>query len=94
LKELESIPVGDIVYIDESGVDHNMISECCWTQKGTQVIGDRNGKARGRTSVVAALNVDNLNASMTYQGTMNTELFIDLCTNRLYSHHLQKRLFF
>jgi len=76
LKELESIPVEDIVYIDESGVDHNMISEYCWTQKGTRVIGERSGKARGRTSVVAALNVDNLNAPMTYQGTMNTELFI------------------
>lgn len=76
LKELKSIPVEDIVYIDESGVDHNMISEHCWTKKGTQVVGERNGKARGRTSVVAALNVDNLNAPMTYQGTMNTELFI------------------
>ncbi len=76
LKELESIPVDDIVYIDESGVDHNMISERCWTKKGNQVVGERNGKARGRTSVVAALHVDNINAPMTYQGTMNTELFI------------------
>lgn len=76
LKELESIPVEDIVYIDESGVDHNMISERCWTKKGNQVVGERNGKACGRTSVVAALHVDNLNAPMTYQGTMNTELFI------------------
>jgi len=76
LKELEGIPVGDIVYIDESGVDHNMISERCWTEKGNQVVGERNGKDRGRTSVVAALHVDNLNAPMTYQGTMNTALFL------------------
>jgi len=62
LQELEGIPVGDLVYIDESGVGHNMISEHCWTKRGNQVVGERNGKARGRTSVVAALNVESLNA--------------------------------
>lgn len=76
LKKLESIPVENIVYIDESGVDHNMILERCWMKKGKEVIGERSGKDRGRTSVIAALNVDNLNAPMTYQGTMNTKLFI------------------
>ena len=74
--ELASIPVDKQVYIDESGVDHNIISEYCWTQKGTEVIGERKGGSRGRTSVVAALNGDKINAPMSYCGTMNTDLFI------------------
>jgi len=73
---LEGIPVADRVYIDESGVEHNDISKRCWTLRGTEVIGERSGKARGRTSVIAALNGDNINAPMTYCGTMNTGLFL------------------
>jgi transposase len=64
------------VYIDESGIDHNIIKEHCWIKKGTELVGERSGKARGRTSVIAALNGENINAPMTYQGTMNTALFL------------------
>jgi len=64
------------VYIDESGVDHNIIKEHCWIKKGTELVGERSGKARGRTSVIAALHGEDINAPMTYQGTMNTMLFI------------------
>ena len=73
---MAGIPVCDRVYVDESGVDHNDILDCCWTKKGTEVIGARSGKARGRTSVIAALNDEAINAPMTYSGTMNTALFL------------------
>ena len=73
---MADIPVDNLVYVDESGVDHNDISERYWTLKGTEVIGERSGKARGRTSVIAALNGDNINAPMTYRATMNTALFL------------------
>jgi len=76
LEQLADIPVDNLVYVDESGVDHNDISERCWTLKGTEVVGERSGKARGRTSVIAALNGDHINAPMTYRGTMNTALFL------------------
>ena len=76
LLEIESIDFKDIVYIDESGIDHNMIKEHCWIKRGSELIGERSGKARGRTSVIAALNDNNINAPMTYQGTMNTALFL------------------
>jgi len=45
-------------------------------KKGTELIGERSGKARGRTSVIASLNQDNIHAPMAYHGTMNGELFL------------------
>ena len=76
LDSLSMYGTEDIVYIDESGIDHNMIQEYCWIKKGTQFIGERCGGARGRTSVIAALNHNNINAPMVYNGTMNTALFL------------------
>jgi len=73
---LSQLSVEKYVYIDESGVDHNMINEQCWIKKGTELIGERSGKARGRTSVIASLNQDNIHAPMAYHGTMNAELFL------------------
>ena len=66
-----------LVYIDESGIDHNMIKEHCWVKKGKKVIGERSGKHRRRTSVLAALNQKEIKASMTFQGTANTSLFLE-----------------
>jgi len=65
----------NMVYIDESGISHQMIHEYCWTEKGAEVIGERSGGKRGRTSVIAALNGENINAPMAYSGTMNGALF-------------------
>ena len=76
MQEIAHITQENIVYIDESGVSHQMINEYCWTEKGSEVIGERSGAKRGRTSVVAALNGENINAPMAYSGTMNGELFL------------------
>jgi len=75
LKLLEKFAKKDLVYIDESGINHQEINTSCWTKKGTEVIGERQGSQRGRTSVAASLNGENINAPMTYSGTMNGELF-------------------
>ena len=76
LQEIAHIAKDSIVYIDESGVSHQMINAYCWIEKGSEVIGERSGAKRGRTSVVAALNGENINAPMAYSGTMNGELFL------------------
>jgi hypothetical protein len=65
-----------MIYIDESGIDHNGIKTSCWTKRGAKVIGERSGKRRMRTSVIAALNGDNINAPIRFTGTANTELFL------------------
>lgn len=63
------------MYIDESGIDHGLFKDKCWSEKGKQVIGERSGSARGRTSIIAALNEDKIKAPMTFHGTANTSLF-------------------
>ena len=45
-------------------------------KKGNELVGERSEKARGRTSVIVALNNNDINAPMTYKGTMNTLFFI------------------
>lgn len=72
---LEDISLERLVYIDESGVDHNLIQDKCWSEKGQQIIGERSGSARGRTSIIAALNNGKIKAPMTFRGTADTELF-------------------
>jgi len=89
LQELEKIPKEDIVYIDESGIPHQMINEYCWTKKGSEVIGEREGGKRGRTSVIASLHGDNINVPMMYEGTMNGELFLYWLKN-MFVHSLTK----
>jgi transposase len=76
LERLEDISSARLVYVDESGVDHNIIKERCWTKKGEEITGERSGKFRERTSVIAALNQDEVMAPMRFQGTANTELFL------------------
>jgi len=65
-----------MVYIDESGIDHNNIKTSCWTERGGKIVGERSGKRRLRTSVIAALNGDNINAPLRFSGTSNTALFL------------------
>ena len=76
LAEIEGLPAESLVYIDESGIDHQIIKENCWTQKGNKVIGERSGKSRERTSVIAALNGDEIKAPIRFSGTANTDLFL------------------
>jgi len=76
LKVVDLILKKNRVYIDESGIEHNMMMEHCWVKKGAEVIGEKEGGKRGRTSVIAALNEENINAPMTYSGTMNGALFL------------------
>jgi transposase len=65
-----------MVYIDESGIEHNAIREKCWSKKGSKTIGERSGKRRLRTSVMAALNGDQIKAPIRYSVTANADLFL------------------
>lgn len=76
LDTIRDIPSEDLVYIDETGIEHNAIRANCWTKRGVEIIGERSGKHRLRTSVMAALNGDEIKAPIRYSGTANTELFL------------------
>ena len=76
LEEVKDIPPDQLVYVDESGIDHQIIKEHCWAKKGQKIIGERSGKGRKRTSVLAALNGDEIKAPIRFSGTANTDLFL------------------
>lgn len=76
LDKIKDVVSENIVYIDESGVDHNAIRSNCWTERGNKIIGERSGKRRLRTSVMAALNGDEIKAPIRFSGTANTALFL------------------
>ncbi|MDQ6961624.1 MAG: IS630 family transposase [Mariprofundaceae bacterium] len=76
LEKIANIPTENIVYIDESGICHQDIKQHCWTKKGNEIIGERQGSQRARTNVIAAENGENINAPMTYSGTMDGNLFL------------------
>ena len=83
LAKISKIPLRDLVYIDESGIDHNNIKTNCWAKRGAKIIGERSGKRRIRTSVIAALNGDNINAPIRFSGTANANLFLYWVENLL-----------
>jgi hypothetical protein len=89
LEAKQSYSENDLVYIDESGVDHQIIKDTCWCKKGDNIIGERSGGKRGRTSVIAALNGENINAPFCFEGTANTNLFLYWVENLLL-HTLKK----
>jgi len=76
IEMIKDIPMEDLVYIDESGIEHNDIKTNCWAKRGAKIIGKRSGKRRTRTSVIAALNGDKIKAPIRFTGTANTELFV------------------
>jgi hypothetical protein len=63
---LEDISIKRLVYVDESGIDHNMIKESCWAKRGQEVIGEKSGKRKKRTRVIAALNGDEIKAPVRF----------------------------
>ena len=65
------------MFIDETGIDHQIIKDHCWAPRGTKIICEKSGKARGRTSLIAGLCNGKPIAPFCFKGHMNTEVFID-----------------
>jgi len=65
----------DIVFIDESGFDHQMIKEYAWSPKGQKIIGEKSGSARGRTSVIAGLCCGTILGAFYFNGYTDTNVF-------------------
>lgn len=74
-EKLKKFRSQDIVFIDESGFDHQMIKERCWCPKGQKIIGEKAGGSRGRTSVIAGLCVGKIKAPCYFNGHTDTVVF-------------------
>jgi len=88
IEQIKNIPVQDIIWLDESGVNHQEVKETAWLPKGSIKIGEKAGKRRGRTTIIAALNIMNeinnkkqnkknkIIAPFYFKGHTNTSVFL------------------
>ena len=75
LDEIKNIPLNELVYIDESGLDENLHRRFGWSIRGDKIIGEVSGKARKRLSIIAALNGKEIKAPLYFEGYTDTHVF-------------------
>ena len=77
----------NLVYLDESGFEPTTHRTFGWACRGHRVAGERNGKTRPRTSLIAGKCGQRLLAPVLFEGTTNAEWF-----NVWLEQHLFKEL--
>ena len=78
LKQTKDIPKEDLIYLDESGFDMNMVRERGWQIKGKKLFGERSGSRKGkRITVIGAINGrrGKLLAPIYFEGSTDTAVF-------------------
>lgn len=65
----------DIVYIDESGIENNILKESGWGKKGKPLLCKKSGKYSKRTNVIAGIVKGKIIAPFTFESMCNTEIF-------------------
>lgn len=75
LDEIKDIPLSELVYLDESGIDENLQRKFGWAPRGDKINGEISGKSRKRLSIIAAINEKNIKAPFYFEGYTDTEVF-------------------
>ena len=77
LKALESIDLSKLVYIDETGINNNIVVEYGWSEKGSKSYAEQAGFRSQRVSIIAGYAYLNkqLIAPFEFHGYLNAALF-------------------
>lgn len=75
---LDKIDVRNLVFVDEARINLSMSRLFARAVDGERAVGSISGSKGGNVSLIGALNLDGLIASMTVPGSTNTEVFITL----------------
>lgn len=75
IKRLSTVDPGDIVYADESGMDHRDEYDYAYGPKGERVYALKTGRRSGRVNMIAALRSKQLMAPFTIEGACNRTVF-------------------
>ena len=74
-EQIKGIPLENIVYIDETGLDTYLFREHGYAPKGQKIYDKISGKKYKRIGIVAAKIGEKIFAPMEYSGTMDSLLF-------------------
>ncbi|WP_261891496.1 IS630 family transposase [Acaryochloris marina] len=75
IKRLSTVDPDDIVYADESGMDHRDEYDYAYGPKGERVYALKTGRRSGRVNMIAALRAKQLMAPFTIEGACNRTVF-------------------
>lgn len=75
LDEIKDIAWDKLVYIDESGIEMNIVQDKGWGLVGQILQAKKSGKYFERTNIVAGLGANKPIAPFVFNGTCNTALF-------------------
>ena len=76
LQELKKLQPKNLLYLDEMGVDDNLVVEYGWSARGARSYAEQSGFKKNRLSIVAAYNDKKLIAPFEFSGQMNSDLFL------------------
>ena len=82
-EKIKTEDVGNLIFIDETGMTLNMTLPYGRSLRGKRVIGYRPVSQGKRISAIGAISSEELSACMTYEGTLNGELFLSYLSNFL-----------
>ncbi len=75
LEFIKQVAKDKLVYIDESGIEANMVRNRGWGKKERPLHDQKSGKHYERTNIIAGLVDKKIIAPMVFTGYCNTELF-------------------
>ena len=75
MEQIRDIPVNQIAYVDETGIDTYLSREYGWSERGKPLMGLVSGRKFKRTGIVAAQLGKSIIEPLQYSGTMDSALF-------------------
>jgi transposase len=73
----------DLVFIDDSSIEHNEFYAYGWAPRGIRLFADKPGFKRRMISIIGALNAGKVNARLVTEGYCNSEIFAAYVENVL-----------
>jgi hypothetical protein len=78
-----TVNLADLVFIDEAGVNIAMTRHFARSSKGSRAYGDRPDGRGKNVTMIGAMSLEGIIASMTFQGSTDTNAFYTYVTKRL-----------
>lgn len=75
-EKLSKLPLDNLVFMDESGIEHQIRKDKGWAKRGVKVSGEKAGSKRGRTNVISGYKSGKLIAPFRTNSTIKSDIFL------------------